>query len=62
MVDLYELLVALGSVEIGFIMEISFYGAFFEAEKSEISSFDDFIEDIFYYLERRLYDNSVVDK
>lgn len=62
MVDLYELLVALGSVEIGFTMEISFYGVFFEAEKSEISSFDDFIEDIFYYLERRLYDNGVVDK
>lgn len=62
LVDLYELLVALGSVEIGFTMEISFYGAFFEVEKSEISSFDDFIEDIFYYLERRLYDNGVVDK
>lgn len=44
------------------MMEISFYGVFFEAEKSKISSFDDFIEDIFYYLERRLYDNGVVDK
>lgn len=44
------------------MMEISFYGVFFEAEKSEISSFDDFIEDIFYYLERRLYDSGVVDK
>lgn len=60
--DLYEPSAASGSVEAGSTMETSPHGASPEAEKSEISSPDDLIEDIPYYLERRLYDNGVADK
>lgn len=60
--DLYEPSAASGCVETGSMMETSPHGASPEAEKSEISSPDDLIEDIPYYLERRLYDNGVADK
>ncbi|XP_061165756.1 uncharacterized protein LOC133174690 isoform X1 [Saccostrea echinata] len=61
-VDHCEPSAASGSVEEDkSVMNTSPHGASPEADKNEVSSSDDLIEDIPYYLERRLYENNGAD-
>ncbi|XP_062582355.1 uncharacterized protein LOC134244094 isoform X1 [Saccostrea cucullata] len=61
-VDHCEPSAASGSVEEGkSVMVTSPHGASPEVDRNEVSSSDDLIEDIPYYLERRLYENNGAD-